>query len=184
MIAVDALKGLDDIVYKQASVLKTERIARACVATMHDCLRSLFSSQMIYVPVFNRQDRLQKQQLYNSIYQEFNGSNRQYVVLKHGLSEMAIYKIVDRQKNMTIAKVQDDIFPLESYDDRPFLFVFFQDYLPPEFVRKSIIQQDSVRISLLLLDYLLSTYPGLCINIVKAIRLQQAGVKGSQTELF
>jgi len=82
--------------------------AEVCAREIADSAWEAYAGGQMYIPLALTYRHLQRDE---KIYAEFNGNNMLELVQRYKLSDMAIRKILKRQREREAAKRQGDLFP-------------------------------------------------------------------------
>ncbi len=186
MITADSvLRELEQLIYREVVRINDEKTALSCTEALVKCLHLNFKNRLMYIPSTNKDDKLQLQQLYAKIYNEFTGNNQQELAIKYRRSEQNIYAITKREKQKHIKKIQSDLFPQDQTTEaekKPTTLLVIEDYLPNELTHLGLSNEQAKSISVKISTHLCATFPGVSIYISEATKNKR--VNENQTSIF
>lgn len=178
--ADDILKDLEAFTYRQVLASHPERIALAAVSALFECLFLNFRKQYMYIPT---SDKAVLADRYDAIWNDFRGHNHKELGIKYRYSEQQIYSIIKQMRRVQVSLRQHDLFPLPDQTPvKPLTLVVLEDYLPADFERAGLPQDEAVQLAGAIADYLCQTYPGISVRITEALWQKRQG--GGNDDLF
>jgi Mor family transcriptional regulator len=183
VITIEVLiSSLEQFIYQQVLPLKNEKTAIACAYALTQCLYLNFRGQLIYVPT---SDGVDKAKEYQAIYADFNYHNHQELAVKYRRSLANIYAIVKQMQRAELRKHQTDLFSTmvaEDKKDRPITLSVIHEYLPHEFVKLGLNEEEAAQLAEKIASKLCQLFPGVLVFVSKNLikKRQSPG----QTDLF
>lgn len=176
----DVIQALEAYIYKECVKAYNEKVALACANALFECLHLNFNGQLMYIPT---SANLQATDLRAAIYADFTGSNHKDLAVKYNRSLQNIYSIVNNYRAKEIRERQVDIFPLKDEPiTKPITLTVIEEYLPQEFKKIGLSDQDAVNFSKQLALFVRHNYPGISISITNIMRKKRHNKK--QLSLF
>ena len=175
------LHDLQAYIYKEVIQKYPEIKAVAASKALLDTLRLNFNCQLIYIPTSYHANCDKKHQL---IWQEFDGTNKNELAIRHNLSVQQIYNITNKIRKSLVRKDQSDLFPLppEKEKLKPILIIVLEEYLPTELQKIGILEEDSTTLSQKIALKMVKDFPGLSFWISNDNEKKRALL--AQTSLF
>jgi Mor family transcriptional regulator len=187
VITIEVLvSALEQYIYHQVLPLKPEKTAIACANAFTECLYLNFRGQLIYVPTSDGSEKAkEKADLYQAIYADFHYTNHQELAVKYRRSLANIYTIVKQMQRAEMRKHQTDLFSTmvdEDKKDRPITLSVIHEYLPHEFVKLGLNEEEAAQLAEKIASKLCQSFPGVLVFVSKNLikKRQSPG----QTDLF
>jgi len=131
--------------------LASERIADSCANAAIKVITLNFKNRLMYIPSGSAVKNTRE---HNIIRDEFNGNNHAELAIKYKRSQQNIYNIVKPKKGLKSKK--------------PILIKVIEDYMPVEFIRLGLPQDEAEAVAQKIADYLQQTFPGVSIYACSA----------------
>lgn len=181
MITADViLHDLEVFIYKEICATHGEKMALSSAKALFECLWLNFRKGLMYVPTSKNEDLNER---YESIWNDFKGSNHHELAIKYRLSLPQIYTITNKMRNSFMRKNQTDIFPLpEEKNSKPITLFVIEEYLPTELIKCGLSEPEATSLAQKVSSYLCEKFPGVSVCISDALRKKRAD-KG-QSDLF
>ncbi|MCQ8182219.1 hypothetical protein NP603_13940, partial [Methylomonas sp. SURF-1] len=178
--AAEVLFALEQRVYQTVRSVHSERIALAAAKAVVKCLMFHFRQRHLYIPVTQNADLRKRNE---AIWAAFNGRNHGELALQYRLTLQQIYAIVKTMRRVSASKYQTQLFddPGAVGDERPFLLVVLEDYMPADLQRAGLTADAAKTLSGDIAQYLIDHYPGIQIFIHDDV-LKRGG--GESADLF
>ncbi len=123
-----------------------ERVADLCANAAIKVITLNFKNRLMYIPLGRNIKRTRE---HNIIRNEFNGNNHAELAIKYKRSQQNIYMIIKSKKGLKYKK--------------PILIKVIEDYMPVEFIRLGLPQDQAEAVAQKIADYLQKTFPGVSI---------------------
>lgn len=179
--AAEVLYALERRVYQSVLPGHGERTALAAAKAVVKCLKFHYRQRHMYIPVTQNAELHKRNE---AIWVAFNGRNHAELALEHRLSLQQIYAIVKIMRRVSVSRYQTQLFddPSAIGEERPFLLVVLEDYLPTHLQAAGLSAEAAKALSGNIGQYLIDRYPGIQIFIHDAVR--QSGAGGENASLF
>lgn len=164
----DIIQAVEAYIYKECVKSYNEKVALACTNAVFECLYLNFKGQLMYIPTLNN-TQVTKQ--HEEIYKDFTGANHKDLAIKYNRSLQNIYSIVNNYRDKEIRQRQVDMFPIKNEPkNKPITLSVIEEYLPYEFKKISLSDQDADNLSKKLALFLCQNYPGISICFSEIMR--------------
>jgi Mor family transcriptional regulator len=172
---------LEQYIYQQVLPLKNEKAAIACAHAFTECLYLNFRGQLIYVPT---SDGSEVHDLHQRIYADFRYDNHQELAVKYRRSLANIYAIVKQMQRTEIRKHQSDLFSAAADEKKamPITLSVIHDYLPHEFMKFGLAQEESTQLAVKISSTLCHMFPGVLVFVSKNLIKNRQSI--GQIDLF
>jgi len=141
------LTGLKRFTYEE--IMKShssKKLAASCAEAAIKVITLNFKNITMYIPTGIATERAE---ICNAICAEFNGNNHAELAIKYKRSLQNIYSILKSKKTKKSKK--------------PILIEAIADYMPIEFIRSGLSQEDAEKLAKNVTKYLQQNFPGISI---------------------